>query len=172
MHCVACGTDLEPEFAGIETKYQFDNALWIAFHGADGMFVDNIHATMPVNMDESQWLNDEAGEPLIDGEGRLMSNPDWQPVYEEERTLPGRPDYEAVICHECAHQLCETVPWIERLLEPLHSHSHKSQVCDELFAAGHIGWNFGNCHLSCMWRTIGRELERAARQTPTTQSKE
>lgn len=31
---------------------------------------------------------------------------------------------EAVLCHECAHELCETVPWINTLLNPLESHAH------------------------------------------------
>jgi hypothetical protein len=30
------------------------------------------------------------------------------------------------ICHECAHALCDAVPWIERLLDPEHSHTHRT----------------------------------------------
>jgi hypothetical protein len=30
----------------------------------------------------------------------------------------------AVICHDCAHALCESAPWIKTLLDPTWSHSH------------------------------------------------
>lgn len=158
--CFACGKDLEPEFAGIETSYQFDNALWMGFHGADGMFVDNIHATMPSNGNDRLLIKRRG---LLRREQAVV-DPDWEPTFDEDRLLPGQPDYEAVICHECAHKLCETVPWIERLLNAAHSHAHKSKVCDELIAVGHTGWDFGNCHIECMWRHIGNELHRAQRK--------
>ena len=29
-----------------------------------------------------------------------------------------------IICHACAHALAEQVPWIERILDPAHSHTH------------------------------------------------
>jgi len=34
-------------------------------------------------------------------------------------------EYRAIICHECAHELCERVPWIGMLIDPYCSHSHK-----------------------------------------------
>lgn len=37
--CAACGLHLTPDHA--DTDYQFDNALWIHFHGGYGMFVES-----------------------------------------------------------------------------------------------------------------------------------
>lgn len=102
--CYACGKELEADH---DTDYQFDNALWIGFHGGYGMFTD-----------------------LCDF-----------PPYEHERKLPGRPDEEAVICHECAHALCDAVPWIAKLIEPHRSHAHHTNHIPELLERGHQGWD-------------------------------
>jgi len=37
-----------------------------------------------------------------------------------------QPALTAVICHDCAHKLCETHPWIARIIEPATSHTHKA----------------------------------------------
>src|SRR3990167_648088 len=29
-----------------------------------------------------------------------------------------------MICHECAHELCDKIPWINKLLDPHNSHAH------------------------------------------------
>lgn len=50
-------------------------------------------------------------------------------------------DPEVVICHNCAHELCDAVPWIKTLIDPVHSHSHR----DGTVARGHVGWDFDNC---------------------------
>lgn len=121
--CVACGGELSPDNGSEPTSYQFENALWLGFHGGYGMFVDNLGATMPTNTDE-RWLRDDSGEYRLN-DGQPIVNPDWKPTYGEPRVLPGTPDYEAVICHECAHDLCEKVPWIKTLLDPDNSHSHR-----------------------------------------------
>src|SRR3954471_23803618 len=80
MKCLGCDQELTPVVPDREDeptqRYQFDNALWIAFHGGYGMFVDNLDATL---------------------------SPDYSPIKRESRILPGNPDYEAVICHLCAH---------------------------------------------------------------------
>lgn len=46
-----------------------------------------------------------------------------------------------VLCHDCAHELCEQVRWIAELLDPERSHAHRSEQHDELVAAGHRGWD-------------------------------
>jgi hypothetical protein len=128
------------------TDYQFDNVLWMAFHGAYGMFVDNVDATvMPLNHDE-QWIDCPHSCELhsecdvcanSDCEGiRTIPDPDFDPIY-EHRTLPGQPDYEAVICHECAHELCKQVPWINKLIDPYNSHAHSR----DYDWTGHQGWD-------------------------------
>src|SRR5205807_3038064 len=61
--------------------------------------------------------------------------------YEEPRVLPGRPDKECVICHECAHVLCEKVPWLGHLIMPESSHAHHYKDHERLKAEGHLGWD-------------------------------
>lgn len=46
-----------------------------------------------------------------------------------------------VLCHGCAHDLCEKVPWIDELLDPERSHAHLAEHHAELIAAGHRGWD-------------------------------
>lgn len=139
-NCVACGNNLPPGLAGemgdLDNDYQFDNALWIGFHGGYGMFVDNTDATMQSNPDD-MYLRDEDGEYLIAEGGGLIPNPEYMPEFREPRLLPGQPDYEAVICHDCAHDLCKRVPWIEKLLNPHGSHAHSIRKD----WTGHTGWD-------------------------------
>lgn len=45
------------------------------------------------------------------------------------------PIYAVMLCHECAHGLCEATPWIGKLLDPLNSHSHAWTL------PGHKGWD-------------------------------
>ena len=45
----------------------------------------------------------------------------------------------AVLCHDCAHELCVAVPWIGALLEPASSHSHRTQFWAE--NPDHDGWD-------------------------------
>lgn len=56
---------------------------------------------------------------------------DYSPIFGDE--APPR----AHLCHECAHHLCDTHPWIANLLKPYDSHSHRSgSVGPE-----HKGWD-------------------------------
>ncbi len=96
MNCTACETELKP-VSGPETKFQFDNALWIGFFGGYGMFVDNMEAT-------------------------------WPP-FPADRILTGA-DYEAVLCHDCMHALCEANPWMMKLIDPEYGHSHRQDEKD------------------------------------------
>jgi len=78
-HCYSCNKELHELFPGHITNYQFDNALWIEFHGGYGMFID----------------------PMFDEVPR------------------------ALLCHECAHELCDKIPWIGNLIRPEESHTHR-----------------------------------------------
>ncbi len=53
-------------------------------------------------------------------------------------TLAGSAN-EAVLCHECAHELCETVPWIGKLIKPETSHAHTQEFWDA--NPDHEGWD-------------------------------
>jgi len=143
--CVRCEKPMVALDADRPTNYQFDNALWIGFHGGYGMFVDNLEANLPTNTEE-QWVRnsdarDEYGYcDYFMPEGKLVDNLDYVPTYNEERILPGRPDYEAVLCHECAHTLCEWHPWLAKLLNPHGSHAHRRQY--HLEHPNHRGWDY------------------------------
>ncbi len=119
--CLACGKNLKSEMAKTSSDELIDNVLWLGFFGGYGDFVDNYEATIPINT-EDQWLRGEDGEYIVT-DGNLVDDPAWKPIYNEPRLLPGTPDHEAVICHECAHKLCDTVPWIKKLLDPDNSHA-------------------------------------------------
>lgn len=47
--------------------------------------------------------------------------------------------HEAVLCHDCAHKLCEANPWIEKLLQPARSHAHTQEYWDK--HPYHEGWD-------------------------------
>ena len=47
--------------------------------------------------------------------------------------------HEAVICHDCAHALCEQVPWIGKLIEPELSHAHTKEFWEA--NPDHDGWD-------------------------------
>lgn len=53
-------------------------------------------------------------------------------------TLPGAAS-EAVLCHSCAHQLCQAAPWLAKLLQPELSHSHSDEYLAE--HPEHRGWD-------------------------------
>ena len=106
--CDACRTHLVRDKAIRDTDYQFDNALWMEFHGGYGMFIDPI--------------GDPGHKDRVGDRGRVC----WPQV---------------VICHECAHDLCDKVPWIGKLLNPEGSHSHRTDDHDRLKAEGHKGWD-------------------------------
>jgi len=46
---------------------------------------------------------------------------------------------EAVICHDCAHELCERMPWIGNLLKPWLSHAHSKEFWEK--NPHHVGWD-------------------------------
>lgn len=55
-------------------------------------------------------------------------------------------DHKAVICHECAHKLCDENPWIEQLLNSFGSHAHRVDIIPGLVAQGHQGWDLTQYH--------------------------
>jgi len=64
-------------------------------------------------------FNDALWVGFFGGYGMFVDNmvPDAPPIL-------GNADYEAVLCHECAHELCDKVPWVKKLLEPETAHPH------------------------------------------------
>lgn len=61
--------------------------------------------------DNALWIHFEGGYGMF--------------VDDVEAELTGSlPRHRVVICHECAHSLCDAISWIKELLEPHSSHSH------------------------------------------------
>ena len=140
--CTRCDAALTPDNAMPDTDYAFDNALWIGFYGGYGMFVDNLEAKLPVNT-EDRWLRDADGEYRVytdpTGQQHPIDNTSWEPEYREDRILD-QPDYEAVLCHDCAHGLCDREPWLAKLLNPHGSHAHKTAWKNA--HPDHYGWDY------------------------------
>ena len=58
-------------------------------------------------------------------------------IGEGDDRLPGAPYAAAVLCHECAHDLCDQHPWISALVKPQTSHAHSYRKD----WTGHTGWD-------------------------------
>ena len=61
---------------------------------------------------------------------------------------PTNEEYRAILCHECAHDLCETVRWIGKLINPFNSHAHRywkrlpdGSTEDVSWPEDHKGWD-------------------------------
>lgn len=134
MRCFACNDLLIPDHRpedvevlvngepnydiGFDDFYQFDNALWIGFHGGYGMFTDNMEATLP----------------------HVLGVPANEATYDVKRKLPGQPDHECVLCHDCAHEACDALPWMKRLIDPWSSHAHTAEYTES--HPDHYGWDY------------------------------
>lgn len=71
-------------------------------------------------------------EPEFDGSDFDPASEQWENALEVQFNGgygmfidPIDEDYRAIICHECAHELCDKTPWIKKLLHPWNSHSHR-----------------------------------------------
>lgn len=66
--------------------------------------------TATYQFEDALWVG------LFGGYGMFVDEMmDW-PVGDPVRVLPGRPDFEAVLCGECAMSLVEANPWLARML--------------------------------------------------------
>lgn len=89
------------------------------------------------NKDTSYQFDNALWIGFFGGYGMFVDDIDTEFGYNKP-TLSGAA-YEAVLCHECAHELCETVPWIGKLLRPLESHSHTLDFWQD--NPDHEGWD-------------------------------
>lgn len=64
----------------------------------------------PTQLENALWIN-------FDGGYGMFIESEW--ITKTEYTL--------VICHNCAHKMCALVPWIRKLLDPEHSHTHAEE---------------------------------------------
>lgn len=69
--------------------------------------------------DNALWIG------FFGGYGMFVESPEY--VHDDANTIPKElpvATHEAVLCHDCAHELTETIPWIKDLLNPYISHTH------------------------------------------------
>jgi len=149
--CYACNAELEPD--GPDTDYQYDNALWITLDGGYGMFVESesfmlvgdFWRSLPeprrraAMLDWYESLSFEYDPDSIDIESTPMPLPEslqqeWSEWFEAHRKD------KVVICHDCAHEMCEKLPWMKRLINPHKSHSHKTAWKEA--HPEHFGWDY------------------------------
>jgi hypothetical protein len=45
-----------------------------------------------------------------------------------------------VICHDCAHEMCAKLPWLDKLLNPYSSHAHTTEYTEA--HPEHFGWDY------------------------------
>ena len=138
--CYACHAELDPEFgspAEALAHEQWDNALVLRLEGGYGMFIDPI-----------------PHDPATDFRTGTVGELDRPRP--REGTLQRAGALKVVICHDCAHDLCERVPWLERLIEPQrsHAHSHRRDW------TGHTGWDLPHHCPGCGADTIWDEQAR------------
>lgn len=49
-------------------------------------------------------------------------------------------NHTVILCHDCAHDACDSLPWLAALLEPANAHSHTEQYRDA--NPDHYGWDY------------------------------
>jgi hypothetical protein len=76
--------------------------------------------------DNAMWIG------LFGGYGMFVDNLDAQPG-----VVPGPPDIALVVCHDCAHALCDANPWLAKAIQPANSHAHSY----DRDWTGHTGWD-------------------------------
>lgn len=86
-----------------------------------------------INLETNYQFENALWVGFFGGYGMFVDDIDSAPS-----TLEGAA-HEAVICHECAHKLCDNNPWIERLIQPLKSHSHRREFWEA--NPTHEGWD-------------------------------
>lgn len=81
--------------------------------------------------DNALWIG------LFGGDGMFIEDKYY--AGEKETDIINNASKEAVICHECAHDLCEKVEWLNKLIEPFTSHAHRSEFWKN--NPEHEGWD-------------------------------
>lgn len=51
-------------------------------------------------------------------------------------------NHKVFLCHDCAHRACLVLPWLNKLLQPESSHSHRAEFWES--NNGHRGWDHPN----------------------------
>lgn len=128
--CDSCGEPLALDVEG-DPSHGYDNALVISFDGGYGMFVESAAFLLMDQFWKKKFGPDSIPEMPLPLELHLEFN----------RYVDEHHPHKAWICHRCAHELCEKIPWIAALLQPHSSHAHHYAEVPNLVAQGHQGWD-------------------------------
>lgn len=107
-----------------DNHFEFDNALWIKFSGGYGQFVESD--------DFKNWPQEYSKDEYI-----FDKTEDGIDIWPAKAFIPGSG---IRICHECAHELCDKIPWIKELINPHASHAHKVDYIKD--NPDHYGWDY------------------------------
>lgn len=93
----------------------------------------------PLRLRGWRWLLQVLTDRAEDIRACPMPLPDelrdeWDAWYEKNR------EDRAVICHDCAHQACELLPWLGEWLDPERSHAHRTAYMEA--HPDHFGWDY------------------------------
>lgn len=99
-------------------------------------------ALEPVMEDQGDEAHQWDSALIIDFEGGygMFTDPMGAPPAEYDKGI--LPAGKVVVCHDCAHEMCDALPWVKKLIDPWasHSHSHGPDWKD------HTGWDLPhNC---------------------------
>lgn len=123
-HCHNCGAYLRYEYPDGTTEH--DNALWISMEGGYGQFIDPM-------VDSFDIREEVTGEQVVIG--RPMSAEHQVEYLRRMWKL-----MEVILCHECAHDLCDKFPAFRNKIDPHNSHSHKTAYVEA--HPDHWGWDY------------------------------
>lgn len=74
--------------------------------------------TTEYQYDNALWIG------FYGGYGMFVESPEYA-HYPPQKTVLPHATHEAVLCHDCAYELCEMLPWLKEMIDPENSHTHK-----------------------------------------------
>lgn len=126
IRCDNCGVNmLRPCGNGSE----LDNTLSVSLFGGYGQFIDDLEEKMDaarkVMGDDYNWIP-------IDSEMNGSQKLEWAMLCVRSNQI--------IVCHECAHRLCEQFPAFNNKIKPYDSHTHTQQYVDN--HPNHYGYDY------------------------------
>lgn len=72
----------------------------------------------------------------------------WYGMFIDYLSREEEAGYRFALCHECAHEVCEQNPWLNKIIEPFRTHSHTTEYHEA--NPDHLGWDY-DTHFMCDW---------------------
>lgn len=93
---------------------------------------ENENMTTDYQFDNALWIG------LFGGYGMFIESKSFNQYSDKDHVI--KADMEAVLCHDCAHEACEKLPWLESLIDTHNAHSHTIEYMKE--NPDHYGWDY------------------------------